>query len=206
MSKGETRKTKNNMGLWDHVCTTDPDTTRRVTQRGGFTAIDAQAQLKKATEVFGSYGGQWGIDTLTYDHTYDVDGNIVEICLAARFYYPGGEFPMATSMKYRPGDDCHKKLLTDLRSKCLSTLGFNSDVFEGKFDDNKYVENLKGKKQHEDTHARAATAIRGCEDMERLVVLREHYLKRGLPDDIVEALDGIYEAQKELIDKEEVNA
>jgi hypothetical protein len=200
------RDTLSNMKLWDQVCTTDPDTTRRVTQRGGFTAIDAQAQLKQATEIFGPYGKDWGIDGLKYSSFKDPEGNIIEMSLMARFYYPGGEFPMATDMRYRPGDDCHKKLLTDLRSKCLSTLGFNSDVFEGKFDDNKYVESLKGQKQDDETYARAATAIRGCEDMARLDVLREHYRKRGLSDGIVEALDGIYDVQKKLIAKEEVNA
>ena len=195
-----------NMKLWNEVCTTDPDITRRVTQRGGFTAIDAQAQLKQATEIFGPYGKDWGIDNLKYSSVKDPEGNIIEVSLMARFYYTDGEFPMATDMRYRPGDDCHKKLLTDLRSKCLSTLGFNSDVFEGKFDDNKYVESLKGQKQDDETYARAATAIRGCEDMARLDVLREHYRQRGLSDGIVEALDGIYDAQKKLIAKEEVNA
>jgi hypothetical protein len=199
-------KAQDNMKLWDQVCTTDPDTTRRVTQRGGFTAIDAQAQLKRATEVFGPYGTEWGLYQLVYHTLRDGDGNTIEMNLTALFKYPGGEFPMSSSMRYRPGDDCHKKLLTDLRSKCLSTLGFNSDVFEGKFDDNKYVESLKGQKQDDETYSRAATAIRGCEDMARLDVLREHYLQRGLSDGIVEALDGIYDVQKKLIAKEEVNA
>jgi hypothetical protein len=200
------KKEQDNMKLWDQVCTTDPDTTRRVTQRGGFTAIDAQAQLKRATEVFGPYGTEWGLYQLVYHTLRDGEGSIMEMNLTALFKYPGGEFPMSSSMRYRPGDDCHKKLLTDLRSKCLSTLGFNSDVFEGRFDDNKYVENLKGQKQQEDTYNRAKAAIHECDDAERLKNLREHYCKRGLSIELVEKLDELYEKQKTHLSGSEVNA
>jgi len=186
-------KKLDNMKIWDQVCTTDPDITRRVTQRGGFTAIDAQSQLKKATEVFGPYGKDWGIDGLCYSSVKDPEGTIVEMSLVARFYYPDGEFPMATDMRYRPGDDCHKKLLTDLRSKCLSTLGFNSDVFEGRFDDNKYVATLKDKASDEETLDRASAAIDKADSKERLEVLKSHYVKRGLPSDIVAQLDQCYD-------------
>ena len=38
--------------------------------------------------------------------------------------------------------DCFKKATTDGLTKCLSYLGFNADVFMGKFDDNKYVQQM----------------------------------------------------------------
>lgn len=40
-------------------------------------------------------------------------------------------------------DEYAKKVSTDALTKGLSMLGFNSDVFEGKFDDNKYVNQMK---------------------------------------------------------------
>jgi hypothetical protein len=40
----------------------------------------------------------------------------------------------------RVDGDAGKKALTDGITKALSYLGFNSDVFMGKFDDNKYVQ------------------------------------------------------------------
>ena len=43
---------KNNMALWNSVCETDPQFTKSVNQRGGFTAIGAQSQIMKATEVW----------------------------------------------------------------------------------------------------------------------------------------------------------
>ena len=43
----------NNTELWDSVEKTDPRFTKKVNQRGGFTAIGAQYQMRKATESFG---------------------------------------------------------------------------------------------------------------------------------------------------------
>lgn len=129
-----------NMELWNQVCVTDPSITKHVGQRGGFTAIDAQSQIKRATELWGPYGGKWVVDACTYEFLGE------DVMLQAIFHYPGGEFDIATDMKFKAGNDTCKKLLTDLTTKALSKLGFNSDVFEGKFDDNKYVAGLKNGK------------------------------------------------------------
>ena len=55
-------KMKNKLELWDSVQTTDPQYTKKVNQRGGFTAIAAQSQIKRATEVFGIMGHGWGVE------------------------------------------------------------------------------------------------------------------------------------------------
>ena len=56
------------------------------------------------------------------------------------------EVPIHSSIKYhnsgRVDDDFMKKVATDALTKGLSKLGFNADVFMGKFDDNKYVNKL----------------------------------------------------------------
>jgi len=139
------KKAKDNMELWNKVCKTDPAITKRVTLRGGFTSIDAQSQIKRATELWGPYGGDWGMRECHYDfiNTPSEKGEQTGIYLIAIFYYPEGEFSIASDMYYQPHNDCMKKLLTDVTTKALSKLGFNSDVFEGKFDDNKYVEKMK---------------------------------------------------------------
>ena len=49
------------MVLWESVCETDPKYTKKVNQRGGFTAIGAQSQVMKATEMFGAFGQGWGV-------------------------------------------------------------------------------------------------------------------------------------------------
>jgi len=139
------KKAKDNMELWNSVCKTDPTITKKVEQRGGFTAICAQSQIKRATELWGSYGNKWGVKDCKYGETkVQIDKEEqTGIYLTAVFYYPDGEFEIASDMYYKPRDDCMKKLLTDLTTKALSKLGFNSDVFEGKFDDSKYVEEIK---------------------------------------------------------------
>ena len=40
-------------------------------------------------------------------------------------------------------DEYKKKLRTDALTKGLSELGFNADIFEGKYDDNRYVQQMK---------------------------------------------------------------
>lgn len=138
-------KLNDNMKIWNQVCTTDPAITKQVNQRGGFTAICAQAQLKRATELWGAYGGKWGVKNLVWG-TIGKDGDLpAEITLDAVFYCPDIEFEISSCTQYRAGNDTRKKLLTDLTTKSLSKLGFNSDIFEGKFDDNKYLAEQKAK-------------------------------------------------------------
>lgn len=141
--------TKENTKLWDSVCETDPSTTKEVNQKGGFTAICAQGQFKRATELWGPYGGKWGIKDCKYgyEHTNTDNGNdaIAEVWVEATFYYPAGEFSISSDIAFRIGNDNRKKLLTDITTKALSKLGFNADVFEGKFDDNKYIAEMNHK-------------------------------------------------------------
>ena len=149
-----------NMVLWEKVCETNPDITKRVTVRGGFTSIDAQTQVKRATELWGQYGHKWGMRDLSYEMIYD-NAKPIGLSLVTMFYYPSSlstisgsnprssgseaKFPISSDMAYSPKDDCYKKLATDALTKALSRLGFNSDVFEGKFDDSKYVAEMKKK-------------------------------------------------------------
>jgi len=141
-------KKNDNLKLWDSVSETNPAITKHVETRGGFTAIDAYSQIKEATKLWGSFGHKWGLRDLCYTFTYDGDKPI-GIALVATFFYPINsievKFPTSSDMTYKPGNDCYKKLSTDVLTKALSRLGFNSDVFEGKFDDNKYVAEMKAK-------------------------------------------------------------
>ena len=132
---------QDNLAIWERVCETDPEHTRHVDRRGGFTAIDAQYQRKNATREFGPYGLGWGVKSCRYGYLCDGAGNPIEAWFEGIFWYPmDGEFEISSDAKFRPGNDTRKKLLTDATTKALSFLGFNSDVFEGAFDDNKYTD------------------------------------------------------------------
>ena len=108
------------MKLWNEVCETNPATTKTVNQRGGFTAIAAQSQIKRATELWGPYGQAWGVQELNFGVIWGKDGIADEITLQGKFVYPDGCFEMATDIAYRQGNDSRKKLLTDLTTKALS--------------------------------------------------------------------------------------
>lgn len=141
----EKKATPDNMKLWNSVSETDPNTTKEVSQRGGFTSICAQAQIKRATELWGPYGTTWKIRDCVWRMISDADGTPLELTLDAVFEYPMGSFEISSDTAFRAGNDSRKKLLTDVTTKSLSKLGFNSDVFEGLFDDNKYVTGLHDK-------------------------------------------------------------
>lgn len=125
-----------NMALWNAVCTTAKEDTKHVNARGGYTAICAQSQVMAATKLFGPLGIGWGFKD---EQIFAIDGTII---YQAIFWYihegRAGEFPMSSSIKASI-DDAVKKVCTDSITKALSRIGFNADVFMGKFDDNKYV-------------------------------------------------------------------
>ena len=124
---------KDKMELWKSVCETDPHITKPVKYGARqFTAICAQSQLRRATELWGPYGNKWGIYECVWGFVGDPMAPIA-LTLQAKFVYPGGGIEIASDIPYAPKDECYKKLLTDVTTKALSKLGFNADVFEGKF-------------------------------------------------------------------------
>ena len=142
-------KMKNNLELWDTVETTDPQYTKKVNQRGGFTAIAAQSQVKRATEVFGIMGHGWGVENEKFTTVEGTTMVLYTANLWYKFNTRAGSIPIHSSIKYgangRYDDDFSKKVATDALTKGLSKLGFNADVFMGLFDDNKYVTDVTNK-------------------------------------------------------------
>jgi len=133
-----------NLRIWSQVEKTNPSHTKKVNQRGGFTAISAAYQIKRATEVFGPIGEGWGYDA--WSPIFQDALVIVPVTLwhgdRANTYgpmYGGAEWKNGT----RLDSDGPKKATTDALTKLLSQLGFNADVFEGRFDDSKYVAELE---------------------------------------------------------------
>lgn len=132
-----------NLRIWRQVEKTDPAHTKQVNQRGGFTAISANYQIMRATEVFGPIGEGWGY--ITGEPIFQETLMIVPVTL----WYDGDRSktfgPMFGCEEWRSNagrvdSDAPKKAVTDALTKLLSQLGFNADVFLGRFDDSKYVE------------------------------------------------------------------
>jgi hypothetical protein len=133
------------MRIWNAVCRTDPRHTKSVEFGRKFTAIDAHYQIQEATRIFGPVGEGWGYDTGEISF---VDGLVI---VPVTLWHGDrnktfGPIYGSTTLRDRKGNldkDAPKKATTDALTKALSQLGFNADVFLGRFDDNKYVENLK---------------------------------------------------------------
>jgi hypothetical protein len=134
-----------NMKLWNAVEKTDPNYTKHVSQRGGFTAISANYQIMQATKQFGSIGIGWGYiagDPIFHETL---------IYIPVTFWHGDrsntfGPMLGCEEWKDRNGrvdSDASKKATTDAITKLLSQLGFSADVFLGKYDDQKYVEALR---------------------------------------------------------------
>ena len=147
------------MELWDRVCITDPAITKGAKIGAmNITAISPQHQRKKATEIFGSYGIGWGINVNSESFTFNTFGGVTLVSYSSVMFYEyngkRGEIPINAVVKVayitqgkdgylKVDDEYTKKVQTNALTKGLSTLGFNSDVFEGKFDDCKYVSKIK---------------------------------------------------------------
>ena len=163
---------RKNMVLWDKVKTTNTQYTKH-TGFGAFkfTAVDPQYQLQEATKLWGPYGRQWGLKELRFS-TFQVD-EFTTMMLEAEFVYPGGTFPIAVDMRFKPGQDICKKLITSARSKALSFLGFSADVFMGKFDDTAYVNDLKVKEgEFNAFEQKALSSIKTAKNQEALDKMR----------------------------------
>jgi hypothetical protein len=152
-----------NMSLWARLCTTDPSYTQPV-KRGGFsfTAIDAMYQVRRMTETFGSIGRGWGytIDERWRDDY--ADGTSVANAMVTVWYGPSADnhslagphcgcCELRVLRKGKDGREGYwqtdpeawKKAITNALTKCFSLIGLCADVFEGMFDDSRYVDELR---------------------------------------------------------------
>jgi hypothetical protein len=157
-----------NLELWNKVEKTNPKYTKKAKIGGNsITSIAPQYQIMNATEQFGVYGQTWGFKNIVFDYSItntpiaiDVqDYNTKQVDkiqtilglvgFKATFFFPEGEFEITNSIKIftdnkhsKIDDNYAKKLETDALTKALSKLGFNADIFMGKFDDVRYVNEM----------------------------------------------------------------
>jgi hypothetical protein len=160
---------EDNLKLWNTVEKTNPKYTKKAKVGGmSITSIAPQFQIMNATEQFGSYGKSWGFKHIDLDYsitntpitlsvtdyhtkvTTEINSILGLVGFKALFFYPDGEFQITNSIKIftdnkhsKIDDNYAKKLETDALTKALSKLGFNADIFLGKFDDVRYVDSIK---------------------------------------------------------------
>lgn len=150
------------LAIWTQVEQTNPAFTKDFNRGGGFkgTAINATYLIRRATELFGPCGLGWGYTVLTSKFItgapLDDRGTLEQIhCIHLRLWYLHGErrgevehfgqtvFVGRNKNGLFTDEEAPKKSLTDALTKCLSMLGFAADVHGGRYDDNKYVADLR---------------------------------------------------------------
>lgn len=197
-----------NMRIWDAVQKTDPRHTKLVEMgQRKFTSIDAHYQVMLATKTFGPVGQGWGYDVL---HSIVSAGTVILAAADVSIWFTSREncygpirgMAELLSAKGRIDDDAAKKATTDALTKGLSHLGFNADVFLGRFDDNKYVAALKAdiaKEEApvitEEAKAKAAdfrTAIASASTEPQLVDIGKSLAKSGLDESLRNSLRELY--------------
>jgi len=136
------------MRIWDSLCKTNPDYTRSVPSSYGkkITSIDPMYQIQCMTETFGPVGLGW-----KYNVKYTYQDNLVfaevsiHYCVHDNWFEYGPVCSVQNLFKKNGNldDEAPKKAMTDAMTKAFSHLGMSADVFLGKFDDSKYVQEVK---------------------------------------------------------------
>jgi hypothetical protein len=165
------------------------------------TSTNSTYLAQLATSVFGPIGIGWGIeieDEKYVDGAPILSATGTTICrevihmVRVRLWYKSttdkqadgkpvvgqviqyGQTTFVGKNKYGPftDEEAPKKSLTDAMSKCLSLLGFAADVFLGRFDDNKYVNDAKeAYKDHKAQVAPSASSV--AQEVERQMQSRQ---------------------------------
>ena len=144
-----------NLKLWGLVEKTSSKDVKPVNSGGrNFSSINPTSQKKKATEVFGIYGSDWGVEPESEKFEYKEFSNQTTLIIyrAVLFYnYEGktGRLPISANEKMayvtnggkgylKIDEDSEKKVRTNAVTKGLSELGFNADIFLGQWEDAEY--------------------------------------------------------------------
>jgi hypothetical protein len=178
------------------------------------TAIDPAYQQALAEEVWGLYGSTWGLRNMDVD-VIDAPGNPNKFAyMKAIFWYPGGQFPIMNGIltgSYAQGKfdpEWPKKLETNTISKALSRLGFNRDVFLGRFDDERYVQALRDEIEAASVQTISEAQAKDLREKLKMAGMSEDDFKKALSLDDLGGLPAARfpAAIKRLLEKAEARA
>jgi hypothetical protein len=154
--------------LWHSVERTDPSQVKPITGKPyKGTSPKPYYLVQKATEKFGPIGIGWGFEIVNERVEDGAVGDKVHIAHIRVWYKWGGEKGVVEhvgqtmfSGKNKNGpftdEDAPKKSVTDALVKALSMIGFAGDIFMGRYDDSKYVNELREEaREHERETKRA---------------------------------------------------
>lgn len=171
-----------NLALWRQVEKTPLDQTKEITGKSyKGTSPKPYYLVQKATETFGPIGIGWGFTIEDERIEEGAGGERMSIARVKVWFKWNGERGevehiggTSFSGTRRNGnvftdEDAPKKSVTDALIKALSMIGFAGDIFMGRYDDSKYVAELKedAREQSQPKPVSAAEQKRGLEEIER---------------------------------------
>jgi len=145
-----------NLALWELVEKTDPNHTKKITGKSySGTSPKPHYLVHKATETFGPIGIGWGYSIVDERIEEGAAGERMHIARVKVWYewggkrgeveHIGGTSFSGTRANGKPytDEDAPKKSVTDALVKALSMIGFAGDIFMGRYDDSKYVNEVR---------------------------------------------------------------
>lgn len=171
-----------NLALWNAVETTPPSQTKPITGKSyQGTSPKPHYLVHKATETFGPCGIGWGFTIEDERIEEGAGGERMHIARVKVWFkwngergeveHIGGTQFSGTRRNGNPftDEDAPKKSVTDALVKALSMIGFAGDIFMGRYDDSKYVSDLRDDERQADKPkaVSAAEMKRSLEEIER---------------------------------------
>jgi hypothetical protein len=154
--------------LWNTVEKTPLAHTKAITGKSyQGTSPKPHYLVHKATETFGPIGIGWGFTIENERIEEGAGGERMHIARVKVWYKWEGErgevehiggtqfSGIRSSGKPFTDEDAPKKSVTDALVKALSMIGFAGDIFMGRFDDSKYVQELRDEARQETSSAPA---------------------------------------------------
>lgn len=145
-----------NLKLWNSVEKTDPNHVKAITGKSyQGTSPKPHYLIHKATETFGPVGIGWGFTIVDERIEEGAGGERMHIARVRVWFkwegergeveHIGGTQFSGTRSSGKPftDEDAPKKSVTDALVKALSMIGFAGDIFMGRYDDSKYVSDLR---------------------------------------------------------------
>lgn len=170
-----------NLALWNAVEQTPPSQVKPITGKAyQGTSPKPYYLVQKATETFGPIGIGWGFSIVDERIEEGAGGERMSIARVKVWFKWNGErgevehiggtsfSGIRSSGKPFTDEDAPKKSVTDALIKALSMIGFAGDIFMGRYDDSKYVADLKAeeREQAKPKPISAAEQKRGLEAIE----------------------------------------
>jgi hypothetical protein len=149
--------------LWSRVCKTDPRHVKPITgkQYQG-NSPKPYWIVERLTEEFGPCGIGWGFHIVSERMERMTDKEVLSIATVRLWYeFDGkrGEVEQIGQTKacyltakgaLLVDEDAPKKSVTDALVKCASYIGFAGDIFSGRWDDSKYVADVRREYEEKD--------------------------------------------------------